>query len=40
MLALDVREYDVLGEPATIDEVATRVRETLEDEIPQLELSV
>ena len=40
VLALDVREYDVLGEPATIDEVATRVRETLEGEIPQLELSV
>ena len=40
VLSLDVREYDVLGDPGAIDDVAGRVRESLEGEIPQLELSV
>jgi deoxyadenosine/deoxycytidine kinase len=40
VLELDVREYDLLGEPATIEDVAHRVRATLEGEIPQLELIV
>ena len=40
VLSIDVRDYDIIGEPATIEEVALRVRESLEGEIPQLELSV
>lgn len=40
VLELDIRDYDLLGEPETIDEVAVRVRSTLESEIPQLELIV
>jgi deoxyadenosine/deoxycytidine kinase len=40
VLELDVREYDLVGEPETIDEVAARVRANLEGEIPQLELIV
>jgi hypothetical protein len=39
-LALDVREYDIIGDPGSIEDVAFRVRESLEGEIPQLELSV
>jgi deoxyadenosine/deoxycytidine kinase len=40
VLAIDVRDYDLLGEPETIDDVAVRVRARLEGEIPQLELIV
>ena len=40
VLSIDVRDYDIIGEPATIDDVALRVRESLEGEIPQFELSV
>src|SRR5256885_5495064 len=40
VLALDVREYDIIGDPSSIEAVAARVRESLEGEIPQLELSV
>jgi deoxyadenosine/deoxycytidine kinase len=40
VLALDMREYDLLGEPESVEEVALRVRATLEGEIPQLELTV
>jgi deoxyadenosine/deoxycytidine kinase len=38
VLSLDVREYDLVGEPATIDAVAARVRERLEGELPQTDL--
>lgn len=38
VLALDVREYDVLGEPEAIDEVAERVRARLDGELPQIDL--
>ena len=38
VLALDVREYDLVGEPETIDDVAARVRERLEGELPQIDL--
>lgn len=40
VVSLDIRDYDVLGDPASIDDVAVRVRATLEGEIPQLELTV
>ena len=40
VLEIDIREYDLVGEPQTIDDVALRVRSTLEGEIPQLELIV
>jgi deoxyadenosine/deoxycytidine kinase len=38
VLALDVREYDLLGEPETIDAVAARVHEQLDSELPQIDL--
>jgi hypothetical protein len=38
VLELDIREYDLVGEPETIDDVAMRVRALLEEEIPQLQL--
>ena len=38
VLALDVREYDVLGEPEAIDDVAERVRARLDGELPQIDL--
>lgn len=38
VLELDIRDYDLVGEPETIDEVAMRVRAVMEGEIPQLEL--
>jgi deoxyadenosine/deoxycytidine kinase len=40
VLSVDVRDYDIIGDPRSIDELALRVRESLEGEIPQLELSV
>ncbi|HEY2852238.1 MAG TPA: deoxynucleoside kinase [Gemmatimonadaceae bacterium] len=40
VLALDVREYDIIRDPGSIEDIALRVRENLEGEIPQLELSV
>jgi deoxyadenosine/deoxycytidine kinase len=38
VLALDVREYDLLDDPSAIDRVAARVRQRLEPELPQAEL--
>jgi len=38
VLSLDVREWDLVGEPSTIDAVAARLRERLEGEIPQTDL--
>ncbi len=38
VLQLDIREYDLLREPAAIDEIATAVRRQLEPEFPQTEL--
>lgn len=38
VLAIDVREYDLIGEPETIDDVAARVRERLDGELPQIDL--
>ncbi len=38
VLHLDIREYDLLNDPAAIDDIATRVRLELEKEIPQTEL--
>jgi hypothetical protein len=35
-----VRDYDIIGDPGSIEEIAMRVRESLEGEIPQLELIV
>jgi hypothetical protein len=40
VLSIDVREYDIIEEPTMIEDIAMRVREGLEGEIPQLELSV
>jgi deoxyadenosine/deoxycytidine kinase len=40
VLRVDVRDYDIIGDPTSIDELSLRVRESLEGEIPQLELSV
>jgi deoxyadenosine/deoxycytidine kinase len=38
VLRLDVREYDLIGNPSASDDVAARVRAELEKEIPQTEL--
>jgi hypothetical protein len=38
VLAIDVREYDLLEDPGAIDRVAARVRRRLEPELPQAEL--
>lgn len=38
VVALDVREYDLVTDPEAIDVIATRVRTALEGEIPQTEL--
>jgi deoxyadenosine/deoxycytidine kinase len=38
VLALDVREYDLVSDPVGIEWVASRVREQLEPELPQREL--
>ena len=38
VLGLDIRDYDLLRDPATIDDIATAVRRRLEPEIPQTEL--
>ena len=40
MLALDVRDYDVCGDPAAVERVMARVRERLEPELPQTELAL
>lgn len=38
VLSLDVREYDLVTDPAAIEEIASRVRLQLEGELPQTEL--
>src|SRR5215218_9641989 len=38
VLAIDVREYDLVTDPRAIDAVAERVRRRLEPELPQTEL--
>jgi deoxyadenosine/deoxycytidine kinase len=38
VLRLDVRDYDLVADPSVIDEIAARVRQELEGEIPQTEL--
>ena len=38
VLALDVREYDLLSDTGAIEEIAARLRVQLEDELPQTEL--
>ena len=40
VLALDVRDYDVCGDPAAVERVMARVRERLEPELPQTELAL
>ena len=38
VLAIDVREYDLVGDPAAVDAVAARVRARLDPALPQTEL--
>ncbi|MDA1081467.1 MAG: deoxynucleoside kinase [Gemmatimonadetes bacterium] len=38
VLRLDVREYDVIGDPNAAEEIVGRVRKQLEGELPQTEL--
>jgi deoxyadenosine/deoxycytidine kinase len=38
VLALDVRDYDLLADPNAIEHIAGRVRSELEGELPQTEL--
>jgi deoxyadenosine/deoxycytidine kinase len=38
VLQLDISEYDLLRDPAAIDEIAATIRRRLEPEIPQTEL--
>jgi deoxyadenosine/deoxycytidine kinase len=38
VLALDVREYDLIADPNAVEEIAGRVRLQLEGELPQTEL--
>ena len=38
MLRLDVRDYDLVADPAGIEVIAARVRARLEPELPQTEL--
>jgi deoxyadenosine/deoxycytidine kinase len=38
VLRLDVREYDLKGDPDAVEQIAARVRPILGDEIPQTEL--
>ena len=40
VLAIDVRDYDLVADPDAIDAVAARVRQRLEPELPQTELFV
>ena len=40
VLRLDVRGYDLVADPRAIEDIATRVREKLEPEIPQTELAL
>ncbi|MEA3244637.1 MAG: hypothetical protein U9Q74_00630, partial [Gemmatimonadota bacterium] len=38
VLRLDVREYDVVGDPGAAEGIVARVRRQLEGELPQTEL--
>src|SRR5881394_3517753 len=38
VLALDVREYDLVGDPNAVEEIAAKVQLQLEGELPQTEL--
>jgi deoxyadenosine/deoxycytidine kinase len=38
VLMLDIREYDIVADPAAVNDIATRVQERLERELPQVEL--
>ncbi|MEO6877159.1 MAG: deoxynucleoside kinase, partial [Gemmatimonadaceae bacterium] len=38
VLALDIRDYDLLADPNAIEEIAGRLRVELEGELPQTEL--
>jgi deoxyadenosine/deoxycytidine kinase len=38
VLSLDVRDYDLVGDPSTIEPIATRVRAVIEPVLPQTEL--
>jgi deoxyadenosine/deoxycytidine kinase len=38
VLELDIRDYDLLRDPAAVDDIATAVRNRLEPDIPQTEL--
>src|SRR5262249_35918633 len=38
VLSLDVRAYDLIADPDAIEEIAARVRQQLEGELPQTEL--
>jgi len=38
VLALDVREYDLVGDPKAVEEIAAKVQLQLEGELPQTEL--
>ena len=38
VLALDIRDYDVVADPNAAEEIAARVRGELEGELPQTEL--
>ena len=40
VLSLDVRDYDLMADPLAIDDIASRVRQKLEREIPQTELAL
>jgi len=38
VLALDVRTYDLVADPSTVEDIAGRVRQQLDGELPQTEL--
>ena len=38
VLSLDVREYDLVGDPNAVEEIAAKVQVQLEGELPQTEL--
>ncbi|MGH7619233.1 MAG: deoxynucleoside kinase, partial [Gemmatimonadaceae bacterium] len=38
VLSLDVRDYDLVADPSVVEEIAARVRQQLEGELPQTEL--
>ena len=40
VLSLDVRDYDLVGDPSTIEPIATRVRAVIEPVLPQTELEL